>query len=258
MKILRVEDVTKLFGKLRAVDGVSFSLDEGQIISLIGPNGAGKSTLANIICGLHPPDSGEVWYRDNRITGLAPEQIARLGVGRLLQTTRVFAGMTVLENVALALPYQRGENIFVATFARKLVHEEEHRNLRKAEKLLELAGLEQKAYELAGNLSFAEQRFLTLIRTLAMKPDVLILDEPSVGLDREAIGRVVDLLRSLTKDEGKTILLIEHNMDVVTGVSDYVIMLVEGRVLMVDLPAEIRKNARVLEAYLGSGYASTS
>ncbi len=250
--ILSVAGLTKTFGGLRAVDDVDLEVAECSITSLIGPNGAGKTTVFNLISGLLRPTSGEVSYRKRRITGLSPTQIARAGIGRTFQEPRAFGRLSVLENILLGFQNQKGERVHHALLRTRGSLQQERENREKAMQILEFVGLLERSTELAQNLSHGQQRFLSIGRVLAGDPDLLLLDEPTVGLHREEIRRLIDLLTDLVQNRKRTALLIEHNMDVVMNISAEIHVLVEGKRFVHGRPDEIKENPKIVEAFLGT------
>ncbi|MBI3078223.1 MAG: ABC transporter ATP-binding protein [Deltaproteobacteria bacterium] len=256
MAILELQGVSRHFGGLQAVSRVSFGVEEGRITSLIGPNGAGKTTIFNLVSGLLPLTGGSIRYHGAPLDGLSPQARARAGIGRAFQEPRVFHRMSVLDNVRIGFPGQSGERLLRGFLKWRAVREEERLTRAEAEKLLAMVGLAERAGHPAGDLSFGQQRFLSLARTLAMRPALLLLDEPTVGLTREEILELAALLRGLTSTRGQTILLIEHNMDIVMELSDWIILLVEGRVAEAGPPEEMKNHPKLLEAYFGVGHVA--
>ncbi len=250
--VLETRGVSRWFAGLRAVDDVSLSVAEGKITSLIGPNGAGKTTLFNLVSGLLRPSAGDIFYRGRSIHRLPPHRVAHLGLGRAFQEPRVFPALTVLDTIRVALPGQTGEHWAAALLGGARLRREEEHTLRRGREILNFVGLADREDELARNLSFGQQRFLAIGRLLAMGADLLLMDEPTVGLHGEEIRRLVTLLRHLVREQGKTLLLIEHNMDVVMELSDQVMLLVEGRIVASGPPAAIREDPTLVRAYLGS------
>ncbi len=248
--MIRTNRVSKSFGGIKAVDDVSITFYDKRINGLIGPNGAGKTTLFNIINGFLKPDEGEVYLNDLRIDNLLPYQIAQLGLGRMFQDTRVLGKMTALENVMLAAKNQIGENPLNVFFKYRRMQWEERQIKEEAKRWLEFVGLQDKIYTNAESLSYGQQKLLTLARLLAGKNEVLLLDEPTAGVDPGFIPVILNLLKNLVK-EGKTIILIEHNMTAVLEVCDWVFFMDEGKIVSFGLPSEVLGHPEVREAYLG-------
>jgi ABC-type branched-subunit amino acid transport system ATPase component len=249
--ILELRQVTKQLGGIHVLRGVTFSVRAGTITGLIGPNGAGKTTTLNIINGLLRPDSGQVRFQSQEITRRPAHTISKLGIGRMLQDPRVFAEMRVLDNVMVAFPGQAGENPLVALLGSARYRVEESQLRVEARELLDLVGLAERADELAGSLSYGQQRLLSLARSLATRAPLLLLDEPTVGVNPEVVERIQTVLADLVRRGGRTILLVEHNMDVVMSLSDEVIVLL-GEVIASGRPDEIQQDQRVVEVYLGA------
>jgi branched-chain amino acid transport system ATP-binding protein len=249
-KILEARNITLRFGGLEALNGLSFAVHPGQIVSLIGPNGAGKTTLLNAITGVYSLDSGEIFFRGSLISRLKSHQIAALGIHRTFQQSQLFQDMTVLENVMVGLHPQTQSGFWGGVLHLPKERKEEREIKRKAESLLDFLGLMNKAAHPASQASIADQRRLEIARALAGDPELLLLDEPVAGLnirETEAMGRLILKL----KGSGQTIVLVEHNMHLVMGVSDRLIVLHHGTKIGEGRPEEIQKDARVIEAYLG-------
>jgi len=253
--LLEVENISFSFGGLRAVANVTFTAEERAITSLIGPNGAGKTTVFNLISHFLTPEAGAIRLRGEAIEALPPFAIARRGVGRTFQDPRIFPETSVLENVTVGVR-QRGERPLAALLRGPKVNEEWRAVRARAEAMLEAVGLIDRAKDLARDLSFGEQRFLSIARVLVGDPALVLMDEPTVGLDQGARAKLLDLMTRLAAQEGKALLVIEHNMDVVMSVSTKVVLLVQGQVVASGPPDEIRQHRRMAEAYLGTKHAA--
>jgi ABC-type branched-subunit amino acid transport system ATPase component len=248
--ILSLSGVCHSFGGLRAVDQVAFEVTPGGITSLIGPNGAGKTTVFNIVSGVLAAHAGSIQFGNQPIENTPPHRVAALGIGRTFQAPRVFPGMSVLNNVMVGLRL-RGEGLLSAIL-RTPSHGRELREAReRSEELLEAFGLLHRAREMAGRLSFGEQRFLSIARTLVAKPTLILMDEPTVGLDDTGLAKLTDVMRRLVSSYGVTVLLIEHHMETVMSISQKVVLLVQGRVVIAGKPEDVRNSPAMLEAYLG-------
>ena len=239
----------KQFGGLVAVNDVSFDVRAGEIVGLIGPNGAGKSTTFNLVTGLLPATSGEVRLRGERIDGLPSRKIAQRGVARTFQHVKMIPGMTVLENVALGA-HLRGRQGVAAAMLR-LDRAEERRLLREAERQLQRIGMADQMDELAGNLALGPQRLMEIARALCADPALLLLDEPAAGLRHKEKQALADVLRQL-RGEGLSILLVEHDMDLVMALTDRVVVMEFGTKLMEGTPTEVQASPKVRAAYLGT------
>lgn len=254
--MLEVAGLRVHFGGVKALDGASLVVEAGKITSLIGPNGAGKTTLFNVVSGLLRPLEGSVRFEGRELVGLPPHTVARLGVGRAFQDPRAFRNLSALENVLAGVSQPASENPLRALIG--FDGAERRAARQRAEELLAFVGLAARAKDQAWSLSYGEQRFVSLARTLATPARLLLLDEPTVGLDGESIAKLLELLGRMVRDEGRTVLLVEHNMDVVMGISDKIALMIEGRDVAVGTPAEIQANPLVLEAYLGVRFAAAS
>lgn len=247
--VLTVNNLTKHFDGTVALDDFSCAFEPGRITSIIGPNGAGKTTLFNVICGFVEPEAGEVRLDSKPICGLKPCRRARRGIGRTFQDLRLIGKMSALENVMLGFRGQRGENFACAILRPPGQRAEERKNHDEAERLLGYVGLAEKKNDLAETLSYGQQKLLTLACCLASKADVLLLDEPVAGVNPELIAKILKILTDLA-NEGKTVVFIEHNLEVVTNIAHTVVFMDVGRKIDEGAPAKIRNNPRVIEAYI--------
>jgi len=247
---LQVHDVVRAFDGVRAVDGASLDVEPGSITGLIGPNGAGKSTLFNCISGFLRPQSGRVLLDGKRIDGRAAHRIARAGLIRTFQTPRALTRMTVLENVMLAAPNNRGERLGGSLAPRARRREREVR--ARAAELLELVRLDGHSGALAGTLSGGQRKLLELIRALMAEPRILLLDEPMAGVSPTLRVELLEHILALRERDGVTLLIVEHDLDFVMRASDRVIVMNDGRVIAHGSPDEVRADERVVDAYLGA------
>lgn len=250
LPLLSVQEVSKTFGGVKALDRCSFEVYTGQITALIGPNGAGKTTVFNVVSGLLNADHGAIQFNGRNINNLSPNRIARLGIGRTFQDNRIFPQMTALENVMLGMRFDGGESLASALARSKAMLREERENREKALAMLARVGLSQKADALAGGLSLGQRKLLEVAKALAAEPVFLMLDEPVAGLFPAMIQEMRRLIIEL-REAGRTVLFIEHNMNVVMNLADRVIVLNYGRRIAEGTPAEIQNNEEVVQAYLG-------
>ena len=249
--MLELANLARYFGGLRAVDGVSFVLKQGTITGLIGPNGAGKSTLFNTIAGALKPSGGTITFKGQRIDGLRPDQIYASGIARTFQIPRPFGGMSVLENMMLAPTGQSGERAWNPLLRNRIVREEERLSREKAREILAFVKLDRLADAPARNLSGGQLKLLELGRTLMSDPSLILLDEPGAGVNLTLLGEIVERIAQLNA-RGVTFLIIEHNMDLVMNLCRPVVVMAAGKLLMEGEPETVRRDPRVLEAYLGS------
>ncbi len=254
MPILKIENVTKSFGGLDALRDVSFTVHQGQIKALIGPNGAGKTTLFNLASGSYRPTQGSVLFSGADVTGRAPHRICRMGLGRTFQHSLVFEDMSLVDNVAVGRYARTKAGILAAVLTLPKHRREERDTYKAAHEALRRVGLDGKASEQAGNLPMGERHLLEIARALASEPRLLLLDEPAAGLNEEETDRLADTVRKI-RDEGVTVLLVEHDMAFVMDISDEVVVLDYGRKIAEGPPLMIQDNEEVIKAYLGEELA---
>jgi branched-chain amino acid transport system ATP-binding protein len=250
--LLSLDDVSIQFGGLKALDGVSFDVREGEILGLIGPNGAGKTTCFNVMTGVYQPTSGEVRFAGEPLGKRKRFAITRLGIARTFQNIRLFGNMTALENVLVGADAHHRTNVIDALVRSPRHRREEREGEETAREVMKFLGLERRADELARNLSYGEQRRLEIARAMATKPRLLCLDEPAAGFNPAEKAQLMELIRRIRDVRGLTVLLIEHDMGLVMGVSDRVAVLEFGRKIAEGAPAVVRNDPAVIAAYLGT------
>lgn len=250
-ELLKVDNVSMVFGGLRAVSNLSMHIDEGELIGLIGPNGAGKTTAFNMITGVYTPTEGKVYFNGQQSSGKKSYQVTQMGMARTFQNIRLFSELSVIENVKIAYNMHVTYNLADAIVRDGKYLSEEEFITQKALDLLKIFHLEEEAHEVAKNLPYGKQRRLEIARALATEPKLLLLDEPAAGMNPQETKELMEMIRWIRKEFNLSILLIEHDMGLVMGVCERIYVLEYGMKIAEGTPEEIKQNARVIEAYLG-------
>ncbi len=254
MKVLEVEKLEKSFGGVKAVDGISFSVEEGQAVGIIGPNGAGKTTVFNLITGFYRVDQGRILFYGKNITRTPPYKLPHLGMARTFQNLRLFSALTVFENVLSAILRRDGYNVGSSVFRTTDYFIKESKAEEKARELIEFFQLSGKEDYAANSLPYGEQRRLEIARALALEPKLLLIDEPGAGMNPREIQDLLQTLREVRERFSLSIAIIEHQMGLVMNISDKVVVMDFGEKIMEGTPEEVKKDKRVIEAYLGEEY----
>lgn len=250
--VLEVKDLSISFGGLKAAQNVSFDLKKGELLGLIGPNGAGKTTLFNMLSGVYTPTSGEILLDGEKINGLSPDKLSKLGVARTFQNIRLFDNLTVLDNVKLAMNQYMEYGVLTGMLRLPKYWKEENEATEKAKEILRLFDLEKYFRAFAGNLPYGAQRKLEIARAMATRPKLLLLDEPAAGMNESETHDLMDSIKIIREKTGVSILLIEHDMNLVLGISERLVVLNYGEILASGDPREVIENEEVVKAYLGS------
>jgi branched-chain amino acid transport system ATP-binding protein len=252
--LLEAVGLVKSFKGLLAIKQVNVAIHQGEILSIIGPNGAGKTTFFNLLTGIIPSDAGQVFFRGEEITRLAPYDIAAKGIIRTFQTTKIFSQVPVLQSIMMGRHLKTKCGLFASVFRTKQMREEERVTEQKALEIIEFVGMSAAQGSLCKNLPYGEQRKLEIAIALAAEPDLILLDEPSIGMNPEETIRIMSLIKKI-RDQGTTVALVEHDMNVVMSISDRIVVFDFGEKIAEGTPAEIRENRKVIEVYLGEEFS---
>lgn len=251
--MLQIKNISKNFDGVQALDKCSFEVKEGEILGLIGPNGSGKTTMFNIITSIYESDNGNIIFKDEDITNWKTHKIAAFGISRTFQLISLFPKLTVMDNMLIAMNYVHGDKFWPQLLKKKHVKEEDEAMKKYARKILTIVNLHQKENCLAENLSYGQQKLLEIVRALATEPALLLLDEPIAGVNSMMRKQILDLIKKLNK-KGMTMLIIEHNMNVMMNFCDRLVVLDYGKNIADGTPSQIKKNKKVIEAYFGKSH----